>query len=333
MAITSKQRAKLRGLANTMDSDYYNELNTSTSRPFYNSATQETTAPGSTYKPLVAVAGLTEGVIDTGTTVYCDGNFDVISPEVHCWVYPAGHGTMNVVSGITNSCNEFFNNIGYQLGMQDGSYSSEYGLERLRKYAEMFGLGETSGLEIPEMDPKISDEDSVRSAMGQGTNNYTTSQLARYITAVANEGTLYELTLLDRVENVDGEVVEEYQNGEARTIDGVSSSTWDAVHAGMAGVVKNSSVFTAINASSLSVSGKTGTAQQSTTHADHGLFVGFAPSDNPEIAMAVRIANGYSSSYASEVGSNIFQYYYQITDSAQLITGQAAEITVHTSGD
>ena len=321
-------------LANTMDSEYYNELNTSTSQPFYNSATQETTAPGSTYKPLVAVAGLTEGAIDTSTTVYCDGNFDVISPEVHCWVYPAGHGTMNVVSGITNSCNEFFNNIGYQLGMQtDGTYSSEYGLERLAKYAELFGLSETSGLEIPEMDPKVSDEDSVRSAMGQGTNNYTTSQLARYITAVANKGTLYELTLLDRVENVDGEVVEEFQNGEARTIEGVSSSTWDAVHAGMEGVVQNSSVFTAINASSMSVSGKTGTAQQSTTHADHGLFVGFAPSYNPEIAMAIRIANGYSSTYASEVGSNIFQYYYQITDSAQLITGQAAEITVNTSGD
>lgn len=321
-------------LANTMDSEYYNELNTSTSQPFYNSATQETTAPGSTYKPLVAVAGLTEGAIDTSTTVYCDGNFDVISPEVHCWVYPAGHGTMNVVSGITNSCNEFFNNIGYQLGMQtDGTYSSEYGLERLAKYAELFGLSETSGLEIPEMDPKVSDEDSVRSAMGQGTNNYTTSQLARYITAVANKGTLYELTLLDRVENVDGEVVEEFQNGEARTIEGVSSSTWDAVHAGMEGVVQNSSVFTAINASSVSVSGKTGTAQQSTTHADHGLFVGFAPSYNPEIAMAIRIANGYSSTYASEVGSNIFQYYYQITDSAQLITGQAAEITVNTSGD
>ena len=321
-------------LANTMDSEYYNELNTSTSQPFYNSATQETTAPGSTYKPLVAVAGLTEGAIDTSTTVYCDGNFDVISPEVHCWVYPAGHGTMNVVSGITNSCNEFFNNIGYQLGMQtDGTYSSEYGLERLAKYAELFGLNETSGLEIPEMDPKVSDEDSVRSAMGQGTNNYTTSQLARYITAVANKGTLYELTLLDRVENVDGEVVEEFQKGEARTIEGVSSSTWDAVHAGMEGVVQNSSVFTAINASSVSVSGKTGTAQQSTTHADHGLFVGFAPSANPEIAMAIRIANGYSSTYASEVGSNIFQYYYQITDSAQLITRQAAEITVNTSGD
>ncbi len=321
-------------LANTMDSDYYNELNTSTSMPFYNSATQETTAPGSTYKPLVAVAALTEGIISTGTSVYCDGNFDVITPEVHCWVYPSGHGTMNVISGITNSCNEFFNNIGYQLGIQtDGSYSSEYGLERIAKYAEMFGLNETSGLEIPETEPEISDEDSVRSAMGQGTNNYTTSQLARYITAVANGGTLYELTLLDRVENVDGEVVEEYQNGEAQTIEGVSSVTWDAVHAGMAGVVQNSSVFTTINASSLSVSGKTGTAQQSTTHADHGLFVGFAPSDDPEIAMAVRIANGYSSSYAAEVGSNIFQYYYQITDSAQLITGQAAEITANTSGD
>lgn len=321
-------------LANTMDSEYYNELNTSTSKPFYNSATQETTAPGSTYKPLVAVAGLTEGVISTGTTVYCDGIFDTISPAVRCWVYPGSHGTMNVSSAITNSCNVFFNTVGYQLGMQeDGTYSSDYGLERLKKYAEMFGLNETSGLEIPEMKPKISDEDSVRSAMGQGTNNYTTSQLARYITAIANEGTLYNLTLLDRVESVDGKVIKEYKNEDPKSIEGIAQSTWNAVHEGMRGVVKNSSAFTALNASSVSVAGKTGTAQQSNTHADHGLFVGFAPYDNPEIAMAVRIANGYSSTYASEVGSGIFQYYYKVTDESKLITGQASEITVTTHGD
>lgn len=321
-------------LANTMDSEYYTELNTSTSKPFYNSATQETTAPGSTYKPLVAVAGLTEGVITTGTTVYCDGIFDTISPAVRCWVYPGSHGTMNVSSAITNSCNVFFNTVGYQLGMQeDGTYSSDYGLERLKKYAEMFGLNETSGLEIPEMSPKISDEDSVRSAMGQGTNNYTTSQLARYITAIANEGTLYNLTLLDRVESVDGKVIKEYENEEPTAIEGISQTTWNAVHEGMRGVVKNSSAFTKLNASSVAVAGKTGTAQQSNTHADHGLFVGFAPYDQPEIAMAVRIANGYSSTYASEVGSGIFQYYYKVTDESQLITGQASEITVATHGD
>ena len=109
-------------------------------------------------------------------------------------------------------------------------------LERLAKYADMFGLNETSGLEIPEMDPKISDEDSVRSAMGQGTNNFTTSQLARYITAIANQGTLFNLSLLDHVENVDGEVTEEFESGQPRQIEGISQTTWDAVHAGMRGV-------------------------------------------------------------------------------------------------
>ena len=321
-------------LANTMDSKYYNQLNTSTSQPFYNSATQEATAPGSVYKPLVAVAGLTEGVIDANTGVYCDGTYDVVTPEIHCWIYPGEHGTMDVVSGITNSCNEFFNNIGFQLGKQaDDNYSSEYGLERLAKYAEMFGLDETSGLEIPEMDPKISDEDSVRSAMGQGTNNYTTSQLARYITAVANEGTLFNLSLLDRVEDVDGNVVQEFSDREEQQVEGVSQSTWDLVHAGMRGVIENSSTFAAVNASSLSVAGKTGTAQQSTTHADHGLFAAFAPYDDPEIAMTVRVTNGYGSTYALEVGRGIFQYYYQLTDEAEIITGQAAQVSQTTFGD
>lgn len=320
-------------LANTMDSAYFNELNTNSSLPLYNRATQETTAPGSTYKPLSAVAGLTEGAVTLDTAVYCDGVYDNISPSVRCWIYPSSHGTMDVVSGITNSCNEYFNNLGYQLGIQeDGTYSSDVGLEKLKKYAEMFGLGETSGLEIPETDPQISTEDSVRSAMGQGNNNFTTSQLARYITAVANQGTLYELTLLDRVEKVDGTVEKEYE-AKSQKIEGISSTTWNAVNAGMQGVVQNSSVFPEINASGISVSGKTGTAQQSNEHADHGLFVAFAPSESPEIAMALRIANGYSSTYASEVGSAILQYYYQITDSSELITGQAAEIAATTHGD
>lgn len=109
-------------------------------------------------------------------------------------------------------------------------------MEKLKKYATMFGLDSTSGLEIPETDPQISDEDSVRSAMGQGTNNYTTSQLARYITAVANEGTVYDLSLIDRVEDIDGDVILQNEPKIKNTVEGISKNTWDLVHAGMQGL-------------------------------------------------------------------------------------------------
>ena len=337
-------------LANTMDSNYYSELITSSSRPLYNNATQEKTAPGSTYKPLSAIAGLTEGTITTSTTVYCGGKFERVTPNIKCWVYPDSHGTQDVVNALTHSCNVFFCELGYNMSLEDigvttqnddgeeetetkQTYSSELGLSTLRKYATMFGLNETSGLEVPESDPQISDDSSVPSAMGQGTNNYTTSQLARYITAVANKGTVYDLTLLDRVEKVDGTVTETFDAEVKNEITEVSESTWSAVHQGMRGVVANSSVFTKLNASNVLISGKTGTAQQSTTHPDHGLFVGFAPSNNPEIAFAIRIANGYSSTFASEVGSGVLQYYYQVTDVSELITGKAATIAASSHSD
>ena len=337
-------------LANSMDSAYYNKLLTNTARPFYNNATQEKTAPGSTYKPLSAIAGLTEGVIDLNTTTYCDGTFKKVVPNINCWVYPSNHGTQDVVSAITNSCNVFFNEVGYRLGLEeadaaqmeneDGSetkniYSSELGLSKLRKYATMFGLNETSGLEIPESEPQISDDSSVPSAMGQGTNNYTTSQLARYISTVANEGAVYKLSLLDRVEKIDGTVVEEFQSEQTNTIEEVSQDTWDAVHSGMRGVIlNNSSLFSKINESSVSLYGKTGTAQQSKTHADHGLFVGFASNGgDPEIAFAIRIANGYSSTFAAEVGKGVIEYYYNITDSSELINGSASAVSASSHSD
>lgn len=333
-------------LANSMDSAYYNKLVTNASRPFYNNATQEKTAPGSTYKPLSAIAGLTEGTITTSTSVYCDGVYDTVTPNIKCWVYPSYHETQNVVSALTNSCNVFFCDLGYKMSLEDAGvsndtdgnkskkiYSSDLGLSTLRKYATMFGLNETSGLEIPESEPQISDDSSVPSAMGQGTNNYTTSQLARYISAVANKGTVFNLTLLDRVEKVDGTITETFGNQVHNEITEISSSTWNAVHQGMRGVVANSSVFNKLNDNGVLVSGKTGTAQQSKTHPDHGLFVGFAPSNDPEIAFAIRIANGYSSTFASEVGSGILEYYYQVTDEEELITGSAATIAASTHSD
>lgn len=330
-------------LANTMDSEYYNKLVTDSSRPFYNNATQEKTAPGSTYKPLISIAGISEGVIDLGSGISCSGEYKRVEPHPKCWIYPNAHGTLNVSGAIENSCNCFFYEVGYRMSLttdeddEDGTkyYSSNFGTDTIGKYASMFGFNETSGVEIPEAEPQISDETSIPTAIGQGTNNYTTTQIARYVTAVANRGTVYKLTLLDKITSPDGKVLEEYEPVITNTIDNVSDSTWNAVHDGMRNVVrrKNVVLFSELNNSGLAVSGKTGTAQQSKTHPDHGLFVGFAPSDSPEVAFAIRIANGYSSSRAAEVGRDVMMYYYNLKDTDKLITGKAAKIGTSSSGD
>ena len=322
-------------LANTMDSAYYSKLLHDQASPLYNNATQERTAPGSTYKPLVAVAGLTEGVIDTQSTVTCTGVYDKTYLSPKCWIYPKSHGTLNVVGGIQHSCNVFFYEVGYRLGLTGQSTESgeerseDQGLATLAKYATSFGLNQTTGIEIPESEPKISDEDSVRSAIGQGTNNYTTTQLARYITAVANKGTVYNLTLLDKVTDVSGQVVEQQQSDILNKITDVSSGTWSTVQQGMRAVITSSHTYDVLG--DFEMSGKTGTAQQSKTHANHGLFVGFAPSSNPEIAFAIRIKNGYESSYVGQIGRDLVRYYYGLTDYSELVTGKASTLsgTVH----
>jgi len=332
-------------LANTMDSAYYNKLVTDGSRPFYNSATQERTAPGSTYKPLVAVAALTEDIIDLDEYIPCYGIYEKVFPNPKCWAYPDAHGNLAVAGAIEHSCNCFFYEVGYRLSLDEEGlkqlpndnlqgeatgpyYVSDRGLEALRKYAEMFGLDDATGIEIPEADPNISDDSSVPSAIGQGTNNYTTSQLARYIATIANKGTVYDLSLLDRVETIDGKVIEEFEPKVHSKVEGIAPSTWDAVHTGMRNVVwtTNSMVFSELNLSDFTLSGKTGTAQQSKTHSDHALFVGFAPSENPKIAFATRIANGYSSTYTCEVARDVMKYYYGMAKEEEIITGKAAEI-------
>ena len=339
-------------LANTMDSIYYNKLVTDKARPFYNNATQEKTAPGSTYKPLVAAAALTEGVVNTGTYLPCHGIYKKVDPNPKCWIYPLAHGSLNIEGAIENSCNCFFYEAGYRMSLKDNGltsitsdndegketrtyYSSEQGLDTLKKYATMFGLGETSGLEIPESEPQISDDSSVPSAIGQGTNNYTTSQLARYITTVANKGNLFKLSLIDKVTTIDGEMVKDYTPEQENTLTDISSSTWTAIHNGMKKVISSAhpDMFAKLMASDVSLAGKTGTAQQSTTHPDHGLFVGFAPSESPEIAFAIRIANGYSSNYAAEVGRYVMEYYYGVTPTEEILTGHAAKITTSGGGD
>ena len=306
-------------LANNMDTDYFAKLNQDLSRPFYNKATQQLTAPGSTFKVVTAVAGMEEGIVTDGYTVLCGGKFDKIPDGPNCWLR-SGHGYMNVVSGITNSCNVFMGQVAYDLGIdEDGKFSNELGLQKLEKYADMFGLTEKSGLELFEEAPKFSDTDAIRSAFGQGNHNMTTSQLARYVTAIASRGTSYELSLLDKVTDSNGEIIEDY----SPTVNGdmdVSDHTWDLVHQGMRGVAKNNVYLSNLG---VTVAGKTGTAQEDMSRPSHALFVGFAPYEEPEIGVAVRIGNGYASSNAVEVAKDILRYKYKLADESEIVTGAA----------
>ena len=187
------------GLPNPVDADYYDKLINDLSKPLYNRATQEKSAPGSTFKMVSAVAGLTEGVITPNTTITDKVEFEEISPSPKCWS-KSGHGSINVSQALEHSCNYFFYEVGYSLSKSNGTYNVETGINKLQTYASMFGLNQRDrGVEITESEPSMANEDPVRAAIGQSNHNYASVQLARYVTAIANSGTVYNLSLLDKV--------------------------------------------------------------------------------------------------------------------------------------
>lgn len=311
-------------LANSIDAAYFARLLQDETKPMYSRATQERTAPGSTFKMVSATAGLMEGTISTGTTFPCHGPFEKITPSPRCHIYPGAHGNLNVTGGITNSCNNFFYEVGYELGSIGDSYSSERGTDALAKYADMYGLSETSGVEIEESSPQMSTEDAVRSAIGQGNSDYTTVGLSRYVTTVANSGTCYNLTLIDKITDHNDNLLED-NHAEIRNRIQMNDSYWDAIHRGMRGVVSNMSYYKDFG---VEVAGKTGTAQQSDRHPNHALFVSYAPYSAPEISVTVRIANGYSSSYAAKTAKDFYAYYYKLDQEENILTGMASQSEV-----
>jgi len=311
-------------LANGADTAYLKKISNDLSMPLINYATQQRTAPGSTFKMVTSTAGLMEGVINTSTLITCTGTFEVTTDTHKCWIYPGRHGALNVTGAVNKSCNCFFYTVGYKLSTDEsGVYNSELGVEKLNKYADLYGLSEKSGIEIDEYIPVLTSAYSVPSAIGQGTYSFTTVQLARYVTAVANSGTVYNLTLLDKITDSTGDVVKNCE-AEVRNVIDMDKSYWSAIQEGMRRVVADKSYFREI---SFDCAGKTGTAQQSKVDPDHGLFVCYAPYNNPEIAIACRIANGYTSDYAANSTKDVIKHYYKIDE---VVTGNASEVT--TSG-
>ena len=307
-------------MANSIDAEYYAKLTTDKSQPQLNFATQYKAAPGSTFKMVSATAGLMEGVITLNGKVNCTGTFTQITPSPRCW-RRIGHGNENVTTAIRDSCNFYFYNVGYMLSTRDGIYNETAGLNTLYEYADLFGLTEKSGVEITEYSPDVSNEDPVRSAIGQGSNSYTTVGLARYVTTVANSGTCYNLTLLDKITDSDGNVIREYEP-DIRNVIEIPNEYWNAIHSGMRQVVQNKSYFSNL---AVTVAGKTGTAEQTSSRPNHALFVCYAPYENPEIACVTRIPFGYSSDYAAQATKKIIEYYYGLIEEEEVYTGEAYE--------
>lgn len=316
-------------LTNDMDTDYYAKLALDQSSPFFNKATQQTTAPGSTLKLLSTIAGMEEGIIDEGTYIECTGTFDYVDPPINCW-YKNGHGSLDIRTAIEQSCNYFFNMIGFQLGkVGDNEFSEVQSLNKLQEYASLIGLDRKTGIELSEATPKVSDAKAVPSYMGQGNNLFTTSELARYATVMATSGNVFKLTLLDKVMDPKGDVIQEYEP-EIEDVVNISSNIWDVIHDGMRRVIQTHSLFDGLG---VEVAGKTGTAELDLRHPNHGLFVGYAPASDPEYAVAIRIANGYSSGNACLIANDIFKYMYNLADKDSILTGIASTDTSDTSND
>lgn len=330
LALVSYPGYDINKLANGVDAAYYAKLNNDLSLPLWSAATQQKTAPGSTFKMISSVAALSEGVVaSTRETITCNGTFEKMAPTIHrCWVYPRTHGKLTISGGIANSCNCFFYEVGYRLGQTGSGYNADYGLERLAKYADLFGLSEKSGIEIIESEPEVSDEQLVTSAIGQGTHNYTTIGLARYVTTIANSGTCYNLSILDKLVDSKGNLIEDY-SPTVRNVVELDKNVWNVLQEGMREVVKKRSDYRDMK---IAVAGKTGTAEENKSRGNHALFVSYAPYDNPEISVTVRIAYGYTSANAAQTAKDIYKYYYGLEEEESLLSG-TAEIPDATTGD
>ncbi len=326
----------------SIDVAYYNQLYNDLSQPFLNRATQVETAPGSIFKVLTTAIGLEEGVISAGDILNDTGVFDKQGLHLQCW-NTSGHGDINALGAIAQSCNFYFSEIGYRISQSGSEYSGDTGIATIQKYASMFGLGEKSGVEISESSPHISDQNPIPSCIGQGTHTYANIHLSRYLTAIASSGNLYKYSLISKVQSSDGEILQEYTPQIESHIE-LRQSTWDTMHNGMVAVVSGRSEISPLGGTygdtfaespiktEVGFAGKSGTAEQSKTRANHGTFIGYAPAPkNPgdpevqaEVAVSVAIPNGYGASNAAAIAEQTLELYYGYTDLQTILDSNSA---------
>ena len=292
------------------------------SKSLYNVAAQGSYAPGSIFKMVTAIAGLETGTITTTEKINDTG----IYPHGHhpeCW-YKAGHGLINVSDAIKKSCNYFFYEVGYRMG-----------IENLEKYAQYFGLGEKTGAEVLSETSgtlagktyydKIGETwylgNTLSAAIGQAENSFSPLQMAKYISMLTNGGKNIDLTLVKTIINQDGTKVSEEEikefvnkklNRESKEKQdlNIKQENLDAILEGMKSVTNESggTAYSVFRNFDIEIGGKTGSAEAG--NKVNGWFVGFAPFDEPEIAIVVFVEGGMHGSYTAEVARDIIEEYF-----------------------
>ena len=317
-------------------------LRDDTRHPQLNKATQSTYEPGSTFKMVTAIAGLETGTITTKERINDTGVYRKYNSEWKCWYYTSyhrGHGYQNVTQALQHSCNYFFYETGDRMG-----------IDNLSKYALHFGLGKKTGIELPNEKEgavasketyaklrnggKIGPGDVLNAAIGQGDNNFTPMQIAKYISSIANGGNIVKPTIVKSIMNADGtevsrDEIESYTNEEVgyqNTDDGITISPESISVAKegmrMAASEAGGTAYNIFKGFNQEVAGKTGSAEAGKDKNGNDLvnawFVCFAPYEKPEVAVVVMIENGGHGNYAAEVARDVLTQYFGMNESTEV---------------
>ena len=306
----------------------YNDLLTDPLKPMFNRAFQGLYAPGSTFKPLVAIGALQEGVVTVREKIQDTGrykHYDRIEDQPMCWIYRqygSTHGYENVTEAIRDSCNVYFYEAGIRLG-----------IAKLDEYAAAFGLGELTGLELyeargevagPATSAKYDQEwyegEVMYAAIGQGNTQITLVQLCNYIATLVNGGTHYPAHLLKTVKTNDfSQVVEEYRPQVRGQVE-IAPENLEAIKQGMA--LAADQYFTGLP---VQVGAKTGSAQVAGHEEANAVMVGFARYDDAEIAIASVVVQGGAGARIADIAAEIIEYYFSARD---VMDAPAAEGTL-----
>ena len=292
----------------------FETLNTDARRPMLNRATQWALAPGSTFKPMVAIAALESGNITPQTRIRDLGAYKYYDMTFRCWIWPGNHGSVNVTDAIKVSCNYFFYDVGRMTG-----------ISTLERYAAAFGLGEPTGIEIPERTGAMTSPEYVESldgqrwtdgltlqaAIGQAYDLFTPLQLANYIATLAGGGVRYNAHLLKNVSEYDSAVPIYVYDEPPADVVSIKDENLRAVLAGMRKLVTEGSVRSQFTKCIVDAAAKTGTAQTGGKGTiSNGVFVAFAPYDDPQIALAVAIEKGDSGGALASTAVEILNAYF-----------------------
>ena len=279
----------------------YDSLVKDPSKPLTDRAFQGVYPIGSTIKPIVAVAALENGVYNKGETIRCVHKYTLFKDyQPSCM---GTHGSISLNYALAKSCNYFFFELGRRLGAT-----------KLTDYYKQFGLGVATGVEVNDakgiiLEPKSDGGgDTLQIAIGQ-LNAFTPLQLANYTATLANGGTRYRASLIDKIVSYDISTVYDESKPEVKNTVSISDSTLAAVKEGMLSVTEDGTGRAALGDYPIKVGGKTGTAQV-TDKADHSVFIAFAPFDNPEIAISVVLEHGSSGYSAGSIVRDILDAYF-----------------------